>query len=80
MAHTKVSISDPPKDAITPTLDVAFEPCTCFWVGTSGDVSFVLVSGSTRVFKSVAAGMWHPLQAIKVNTSGTTAADILIGY
>ena len=44
------------------------------YVGTSGDLSYVKYDGNTETLPNLAAGIWHPIPAIKINTSGTTIA------
>lgn len=72
-------ISAPAFDAATVVVDTAIVPtgafCRSIWVGTTGDISVVLVSGNTAVFKSVPVGIL-PICATKVNSSGTTASNM----
>jgi len=49
------------------------------YVGTSGNISYVKYDGSTQVLVNKAAGVWHPTHAIQVNSSGTTATDLVWG-
>jgi len=62
------------------TLDTAYgEFARWLYVGTSGDVSIVKWDGSTQVISGLAAGVFHPIYSIQVNTTGTTALDIIWG-
>lgn len=63
----------------TVTTDVAFTGglCRSLWVGTGGDVAVVDVNGSATTIPNVQDGTLLPLRATKVNTSGTTASDMV---
>ena len=48
------------------------------YAGVSGDVKATLAhDGSTVVFKSLAAGVLHPIAVSRVWATGTTATNIL---
>lgn len=49
------------------------------YVGTTGNLSYVKWDGTTQVLNGLAAGVWHPIFSIKVNTSGTTATNLVWG-
>lgn len=49
------------------------------YVGTSGNVSYVKWNGQTQVLNNLAAGVWHPIYSIKINSSGTGASGIVWG-
>jgi hypothetical protein len=49
------------------------------YVGVSGNVSYVKWDGTTQVLVGLAAGVWHPIYSIMVNSSGTTATSIVVG-
>lgn len=49
------------------------------YVGTTGDVSIVKWDGTTQVLSGLAAGIWHPIYSLQVNTVGTTATNLLWG-
>lgn len=57
-------------------IGTAFEKCRGVYVGVGGDVSIV-ANGLTVVYKGAAAGSIIPIAATKVNTSGTTATDLV---
>lgn len=60
------------------TADTAYgEFATWLYVGVTGDVSIVEWDGTTIVLTGLAAGVWHPIYSIMVNSSGTTATNIL---
>ena len=64
--------------AITPHDSTNLDPpIRAFYVGVSGDVSVEMEgSGSAVVFKSMAVG-WHPLRVTRINSTSTTATDIV---
>lgn len=49
------------------------------YVGTAGNVSIVCWDGTTVVMTGLAAGIWHPIYSTMVNSSGTTASNLLWG-
>jgi hypothetical protein len=49
------------------------------WVGTSGDLKVDMIDGSTVVWPSLSVG-WHPLRVTKIYKTGTTAAQIAVGW
>lgn len=44
------------------------------YVGTTGNLSYVKWDGTTETLPNLAAGIWHPIFAKSVNTTGTTIA------
>lgn len=44
------------------------------YVGTTGTLSYVKWDGTTETLPNLAAGIWHPIYAVSVNSSGTTIA------
>lgn len=53
------------------------EFATWLYVGTTGNVSVILWDGSSITINGLAAGVWHPIYTLGVNTAGTTATNIL---
>lgn len=49
-----------------------------FYVGGAGNVSAVGVSGDAVTFTAVPAGAIIPLRVKRINSTGTTATDIVI--
>ena len=49
------------------------------YVGVTGSVSYVKWDGTTQVLVGLAAGVWHPIYSLQVNTVGTTAASLVWG-
>ena len=60
--------------------DLPARPTRGVYVGTSGDLKVDLKSGTTVTFSSLAAGVIHPLQVMRIYATGTTAANILACY
>jgi len=50
------------------------------YVGTSGDLAVVSPHGDTVIFKNLAAGVVHPIQARIIKTTDTDASDIIALY
>lgn len=59
------------------TVDFSQGLSRALYVGTGGDVAVVMVSGNAVVFRNVQAGSVLPVQAKRVNATGTTASNIL---
>ena len=49
------------------------------YVGTSGTVSYVGWDGVTVILPSLTAGVFHPIYAKRINSSGTTATNLFWG-
>jgi hypothetical protein len=49
------------------------------YVGVTGNVTYVKWDGTTQQLLGLAAGVWHPVYSIQVNSSGTTATSIVWG-
>ena len=75
-----VAASDPAQAAklVVPsdTIDLT-NVSRALYIGRTGDVSVVMVSGQSVSFTDVAAGTILPLRVQKVNASGTTASEIV---
>ena len=66
--------------AVAVTLDATIPSCRGLYVGVSGDISVNMVGvGTAVIFKSAPVGIL-PIQALKVNTTGTTATNLLVLY
>lgn len=66
------------------TLDVVLdqyydEKMRWLYVGVTGNVSYVKWDGTTQVLVGLAAGVWHPIFSLAINSSGTTATSIVVG-
>jgi hypothetical protein len=44
------------------------------YIGTSGDLSYTKQDGTIETLPNLAAGIWHPIWSIQINSSGTTIA------
>jgi hypothetical protein len=49
------------------------------FVGSTGNVSVIKWDGTTQVLTNMAAGIWHRMGSIGVNSSGTTASGLVWG-
>lgn len=49
------------------------------YVGVTGNLSYTKWDGTTQTLVGLAAGVWHPIFSIKVNSAGTTATNIAWG-
>jgi hypothetical protein len=64
-------------DAVTPADGTNIAPTRGIYVGASGDLKVDMLDGSTLTFVSITAGVVHPLQVVRVYSTGTTATDII---
>lgn len=65
---------------LSPTNDVAYgEKMRWIYVGTTGDLSYVKWDGTTQVLVGLAAGVWHPIYSLMINSVSTTASNIVVG-
>lgn len=64
------AISHPPGDTFTKGL----------YVGVTGNISVLMAGGATVIFTNISAGVIHPISAIRVNATGTTATGIIAIY
>lgn len=55
------------------------EFATWLYVGVTGNVSIIEWDGTSITMTGLAAGVWHPVYSLGVNTVGTTATGILWG-
>jgi len=49
------------------------------YVGVSGNVSIIKWDGTNQIMVNLAAGVWHPIYSIGVNSASTTATGIIWG-
>lgn len=62
------------------TLDTPYnEFARWLYVGVSGNVSYVKWDGTSQTLVGLAAGIWHPIYSIQVNSAGTTATSLVWG-
>lgn len=81
MSMAVFSLSDPAPNfaAITPSDSAAdnFKPSRGVYVGGTGDVVAVSDAGSAVTFKAVPAGTVLPVRCVRVNSTNTTATDLV---
>lgn len=65
--------------AVTPSDTVAFtqQHARALYVGVTGDVTLVTLSGGVVTFTAVPAGSIIPVQCQRVNATATTATNIV---
>jgi hypothetical protein len=68
-------------ESITPhnTTDFARGVCNGIYVGVSGDVAVVHLDGTVQLYKAAPVGIL-PAMATRVNSTGTTATNLLALY
>jgi hypothetical protein len=49
------------------------------YVGVTGNVSYTKWDGTNQTLVGLAAGVWHPIFSIKVNSAATTATSMVWG-
>lgn len=49
------------------------------YVGVTGNLSYTKWDGTNQTVVGLAAGVWHPIYSIRVNSSGTTATSMVWG-
>lgn len=74
------AVSVTPADGADLTSQSGINGTKYLYVGVSGDVSAVTVSGDVVTFKALAAGVFHPISVRRIKSTGTTATDILAVY
>ena len=61
----------------TVTLDTPYgEFATWLYVGVSGNVNLTEWDGTTITLVGLAAGVWHPIYSLQINSAGTTATNL----
>lgn len=67
------------------TLDTLYGPngsiefARWLYIGGAGNVSYMKWDGTSQTLIGLAAGVWHPIYSIKVNTALTTATGLVWG-
>ena len=74
--HTKTSSH---AEAITPHDSTNFDKCRAIYIGVSGDV-VAIVDGSAVTFKNAVQGSVLPVEATRVNSTNTTATNLIALY
>lgn len=67
-------------ESVTPHDTNTIEQTRGLYVGTSGDVVLTMADGEDVTLVSLAAGVIHPIQCIRVQSTDTTADDIVACY
>lgn len=49
------------------------------YVGVTGNVSYTKWDGTDQTLIGLAAGVWHPIFSIKINSASTTATGMVWG-
>lgn len=49
------------------------------YVGVTGNVSYTKWDGTDQTLIGLAAGVWHPIYSIKINSASTTATSLVWG-
>lgn len=62
------------------TVNIPRKATRGLYVGVGGDVVVVFENGDAVTFKDVPAGEILPVEAVRVNSTNTTATDILALY
>lgn len=68
--------------AVTPSDTQNFSQGACrgLYVGVGGNVVVVAPDGTTVTYTALAAGIVHPIQALRINNTNTTATNIVALY
>lgn len=61
------------------TVNLTRGPCRALYIGVSGDVAVLAPDGTTATFLSVPIGVL-PVKALRVNSTGTTATNVIALY
>lgn len=83
MADPSIQDSSFPADyakAVTPHDSTNFDnPCRALYVGTSGNI-VAIINGTAITFVGVSGGSIMPVRATRVNSTSTTASNIVALY
>lgn len=68
--------------SVTPddNADLASGPCRGIIVGVAGNVKITTPAGTAIVVPSLVAGIVHPIEAVRIWSTSTTATTILAVY
>ena len=65
---------------LSPSLNTPYgEYMTWLYVGVAGNLSYVKWDGTTQLLIGLASGVFHPIFSISINSTDTTADDIVVG-
>jgi hypothetical protein len=80
MAKQSVDGSVRGAKAVTPSDTVDIPVTDGIYIGTTGNLAVVMEDGNTVTYTSIAAGICHPLGVTRVNSTNTTASNIVALY
>jgi hypothetical protein len=65
---------------LNPVLDTFYgEKMQWIYVGTTGNISYTKWDGTNQVLVGLQAGIWHHILSLRINSTGTTASNIVVG-
>lgn len=56
------------------------EVCRALYVGTTGNVAVVHPDGTVTTLTAMTAGIWHPVVFKRINSTNTTASNLVGGF
>jgi hypothetical protein len=65
---------------VTPSDSASIPVTNGIYVGVAGDVVVLTQGGTQQTFKTLNAGVIHPIKVSKILATGTTATNILAIY
>lgn len=71
------TMQDPARNAAPIVLDADITGCQSLYVGGAGNVAVEMVGGAVVTFSSVPAGTTLLIRARRVNTTNTTASNMI---
>lgn len=77
MSKRPIYAAGPSAAPFAVTINTQHDLSHYYYVGVGGDVSIVTPGGVTVIYKGVPTGGYVWAASVKVNTSGTTATDIV---
>lgn len=57
----------------------AVEFARWLYIGVTGNVSYTKWDGTNQTLIGLAAGVWHPIFSIRINSASTTATSLVWG-
>jgi hypothetical protein len=65
---------------LNPVLDTYYgEKMRWIYVGTAGNISYQKWDGTNQTLVGLIGGVLYPIYSLMINSSGTTASDIVVG-
>lgn len=82
MAHSPISLNTlPARGGVAPTLSDSANEATPFrgiFVGGAGNISMVGLDGAAFTLTGVLAGVVYQIAGLRINTTGTTATNLIL--